>query len=74
MGVVVNLDFGLVLVEAMQAAHVLLERTFPRNRRDKEKCVQPRVVKSLSQVASGSDRRVFLRYSPYRHKARTVEL
>ena len=33
-GVVVNLDFGLVLVEAMQAAHVLLERTFLRNRRD----------------------------------------
>src|SRR6516162_10077931 len=53
--VVVNLDFGLVLVEAMQAAHVLLERTSPRNRCDKEKCVQPSVVKSLSQVASGSE-------------------
>jgi len=36
-GVVVNLDFGLVLVEAMQATYVLLQCTLPGNRRIRSK-------------------------------------
>jgi hypothetical protein len=40
-------------VEAMQAVNVFLQRTFPRNRRHKEKRFQARVVKSLTKVASG---------------------
>src|SRR5215467_6560794 len=54
-GVVINLDLRLVIVEAMQAAHVLLQRAFPRNRSHKEKCIQPSVVESLPQVASGGE-------------------
>src|SRR6266853_372180 len=52
--VVVNLDLALVLVEAMQRAHVLLQRSFPRNRRRKKKRVQACVVKSLAKVTSSS--------------------
>jgi len=40
--VIINLDFALVFVETMQAAYVLLQRTFPRDRRHKQKRVSPR--------------------------------
>src|SRR5262249_36476720 len=51
-GVVINLDFCLVLVEAMKAAHVLLQRAFPGNRRHKEQRIQPSVV-GLRRTADG---------------------
>jgi hypothetical protein len=51
--IVVDVDFTLVVVETMQAAHVLLQSTFPRNRHCKKKCIKTGVVKSLAEVTSG---------------------
>src|SRR6266550_7554051 len=51
--IVVDVDFALVVVEAMQAAHVLLQSTFPRNRHCEKKRIKTWVVKSLAEVTSG---------------------
>src|SRR5882762_141261 len=51
--IVVDVDFTLVVVETMQAAHVLLQSTFPRNRHCKKKRIKTWVVKSLAEVTSG---------------------
>ena len=42
--IVINLDFALVLVQAMQAPYVLLQRAFPRNRCYEQKGVQAGIV------------------------------
>src|SRR5438552_13782502 len=54
-GVVVHLHLALVLMEAMEAANVLLQSAFPRNRHHKEERVKSRVVKSLAEAASGGE-------------------
>src|SRR5712671_4965551 len=52
--IVVDVDFALVVVQTMQAADVLLQRTFPRNRHCKKKRIKTWIVKSLAEVTSGS--------------------
>src|SRR5579864_746320 len=51
--IVVDVDFTLVVVETMQAAHVLLQGALPRNRHCKKKRIKTGVVKSLAEITSG---------------------
>ena len=48
-------DFAFAFVEAMQATHILRDRSPPRNRQREEQGVQPRVVESLADVPPGGE-------------------
>jgi hypothetical protein len=51
-GVIVNLDNSLSVVEAVQTAYVLLEGPFPGDWHRQEKCIEPCIVKTFADIAS----------------------
>jgi hypothetical protein len=50
--IIVDLDFFLIHVEAVQSAYVLLQRSPPRNRHRKQKRVEASVIKTFPKIAS----------------------
>ena len=47
------MDFPFILMESVETADILLERSSRGNRHRKEKCVEARIVKTFTKVASG---------------------
>src|SRR5439155_22021562 len=50
--VVINPHFAFAFVEAMQSAHILSDRSPPRNRQREEQSIETRVVESLADESS----------------------
>jgi hypothetical protein len=50
--IIVDLDFFLIHVEAVQPAHILLQRSPPGNRHCKQKRVEASVIKTFPEIAS----------------------
>jgi hypothetical protein len=52
-GIVVDPDLALAVVQAMQAADILCNGSPPRHRQREKECIKPRVVKTFSDVSPG---------------------
>ena len=53
--VIIDLNYALVIMQPMQAAHVLLQRPAPRDWHCEKQCIQPRIVEAFAYILPSRD-------------------